>query len=379
VAFVSSAANLVSADTNQTVDVFVRDRRTGRTSRVSVSSTGAQANGGSYNPSISADGRYVAFESAATNLVSADTNGDFDVFIRDRHTGRTSRVSRSTAGAQANGGSTGGAVSADGRYVAFASDATNLTPADTNGLTDAFVRDLRRGTTTLVSVSGAGVQGDHGSGGAQISADGRYVTFWSYASNLVTDDGNVFSDVFLRDRLTGRTTLVSRALAGAAADEYSSSATISASGRYVAFWSFASNLVAGDTNNGGDIFLWDRLTQQTTRISVSNTGAQANDGSHRVAINATGRYIAFTSSASNLVPGDTNDVGDVFIRDRIASTTTRVSVSSTGTQANADSASNPIAISPGGHHVGFSSEASNLVRRDTNNADDAFLHSTTPR
>jgi Tol biopolymer transport system component len=189
-------------------------------------------------------------------------------------------------------------------------------------------------TTSRVSVSSAGAQGNDVSGYSAVSADGRYVGFASYASNLVPGDTNETSDVFVRDLWTGTTTRVSVTSTGAQADGLSSDPDLSADGRYVAFTSFAPDLVPGDTNTHGDLFVRDLWTGTTTRVSVSSTGEQANEQTYAGVLTPDGRYITFPSVASNLVPGDTNEAGDVFVRDLQAGTTTRVSVSSTGEQAN---------------------------------------------
>jgi Tol biopolymer transport system component len=233
----------------------VHDRLTGQTTRVSVASDGAQGNGDSECPSISADGRYVAFASLASNLVPGDTNGRMDIFVHDRLTGQTTRVSVASDGTEGNGDSGFPSISADGRYVAFASLASNLVPGDTNGTWDVFVHDRLTGQTTRVSVASGGAQGNGDSRFPSISADGRYVAFQSYASNLVPGDTNGVLDVFVHDRLTGQTTRVSVASDGTQGDSYSFGSSISADGRYVAFASYASNLVPGDTNGWADVFV----------------------------------------------------------------------------------------------------------------------------
>jgi hypothetical protein len=233
----------------------------GLTERVSVSSAGDQGNGDSYCPSIDADGRFVAFYSEASNLVPGDTNGKPDFFVHDRETGLTERVSVSSTGEQANGwpGSTTASISADGRYVAFSSWATNLVPGDTNGQMDVFLRDRLAGTTERVSVSSSGAQGNNESGGAAVSADGRFVEFGSYASNLAPGDANGKRDIFVRDRLTGLTERVSVSSFGDEGDDDSQYPTgISADGRFAVFDSLASNLVPGDTNGHVDVFVHDR-------------------------------------------------------------------------------------------------------------------------
>jgi Tol biopolymer transport system component len=225
------------------------------TVRVSVSSSDTQANSRSMSPAISADGRYVAFESYASNLVAGDTNDRRDVFVGDRVTGTTERVSVSSSGTQANSRSMSPAISADGRYVAFNSDARNLVAGDTNRAQDVFVHNRSTGTTRRVSKSSSGTQANQRSSTGGISADGRYVAFESWASNLVAGDTNDRSDVFVRDRATGTTQRVSVSSAGTQANQGSWDPAVSADGRYVAFGSYASNLVAGDTNDVGDVFL----------------------------------------------------------------------------------------------------------------------------
>jgi len=334
VAFYSHAANLVTGDTNNAADIFVHDRLDRETTRVSVSSAGEQANDYSYTPVISANGRFVAFHSLASNLVPDDTNNVFDVFVHDRQTGETTRVSVDSAGAQADFGSVFPVISVDGRFVAFASYASNLVAGDTNHAADVFVHDRQTGETTRVSVDSAGAQGDNYSYLPSISADGRFVAFYSAASNLVAGDTNHTVDVFVHDRLTGETTRVSIDSDGVQANSDSYLPSISADGRFVAFTSHASNLVAGDINYAPDIFVHDRLTGETTRVSVDSAGAQANASSEFPKISADGRFVAFYSSASNLVAGDTNDAVDIFVHDRLTGETTRVSVDSNGAQAN---------------------------------------------
>ena len=345
------------------------------TERVSVSSAGLEGNAYSTGHlSISADGRYVAFESDASNLVSDDTEGSRDIFVHDRQTGATERVSVSRVGGQGNGGSEGASMSADGRYVAFHSGASNLVLGDANRQMDVFVRDRQKGVTERVSVASDGTQGNLSSVCASISADGRFVAYASHASKLVPGDTNDVSDVFVHDRQTGVTERVSVSSAGTQGNgdclEWKP-ASISADGRFVAFGSYASNLVAGDTNRHSDIFVHDRHSGQTTRVSVSGTWAQGDEDSFWPSISADGRFVAFYSSATNLVPGDTNDMSDIFVRDRQKGVTERVSVSSTGDQGK-DISEAP-SISVDGRYVGFRSLASNLVPGDTNEMSDVYV------
>ena len=376
VAFVSDGTTLVSGDTNKASDVFMRDRVTGTTERVSVSSSGEQANGSSGQVGISADGRYVAFVSAATNLVARDTNHTYDVFVRNLKTDRTLRVSVSSTGAQANHSSFDPAISADGRVVAFDSAATRLVAGDTNQVRDVFVHNRATGRTERISVSSAGVQAlrrDSSSPG--VSADGRLVVFESGARNLVSGDRNHLDDIFVHNRVTGRTKPMSVSSTGWGL-QGGIVPTISGDGRFVAFDSASAHLVSGDTNRSEDVFVRDRATGTTRRVSVSSTGVQGNEGCGLSAISADGRFVAFASLASNLVAADTNEFGDVFVRDRVSGTTRRVSVSSPGGQAN-DHSDDPD-ISADGRFVGFWSSASNLVAGDTNGNPDIFLRGPLP-
>jgi len=371
VAFRSAADNLVSGDTNTAPDVFVRDRQTGATTRVSVASDGTQGNSESHGPAISSDGRYVAFYSYATNLVGGDTNTTYDVFVHDRQTGTTTRVSVASDGTQGNDYSDVPAISGDGRYVAFRSTATNLVSGDTNTIHDVFVHDRQTGTTTRVSVASDGTQGNDYSDVPALSHDGRYVAFDSFATNLVSSDTNTANDVFVHDRQTGVTTRVSLASDGTQGNNDSYSPAISGDGRYVAFDSAATNLVSGDTNTANDVFVHDRQTGVTTRVSVASDGTQGNSDSYRPAISSDGRYVAYSSDATNLVSGDTNAVSDVFVHDRQTGTTTRVSLTANNTQGNSHSYDS--AISGDGRYVAFSSQANNLASGDTNAAPDVFV------
>jgi len=374
VAFCTDASNLVQGDTNGTLDIFVRDRVNRTTARVSVGSTGVQGNSGSgsYGISISADGRFVAFESAANNLVSGDTNGASDVFVHDRATGITERISMDSSGLQANGASHYPSLSADARYVAFASSASNLVPGDNNGKWDVFVRDRLAGWTERVSTSTAGLEADRDSYKPEVSADGRCVAFVSSATNLIAGDTNAAQDVFLHDRLTGTTELVSVASSGGHADSTSSWPAVSDNGRYVAFWSSASNLVGGDTNGMDDVFLRDRRRGITLRVSVATGGSQSYGHCGFITISGDGGCIAFQSSASDLVSNDTNPVSDIFVRDVRAGTTERVSVSTAGSQVSGPAYS--ASISASGRYIAFLDVSSDLVSGDTNGYADMFIH-----
>ena len=372
VAFASLARNLVPGDTNLVEDVFVRDRSAGTTRRVSLGAGGTQANGASSMPSISDDGRYVAFMSDATNLVTGDTNHTTDIFVRDLVTGINQRVSAGSGGQQANGASSFPSLSRDGLHVAFLSAASNLVAGDTNGTFDVFVRDRLANVTQRISVGPGGVQGNDASLYPAVSGDGRFVAFISDATNLVSGDVNGSSDAFVRDRLNGTTRRVSVGAGGVEANRLTGNApSISADGRFVAFDSSASNLVPGDTNGIQDIFVRDLQAKTTTRVSVGAGGVEANGISISPTLSTDGRFVAFSSDATNLVNADTNGLHDVFVTDRLAGTTRRASVGPGGVQGNGPSFGT--AVSTDGAHVGFVSNATNLVAGDTNGEMDVFV------
>jgi Tol biopolymer transport system component len=367
----------MSGDTNSSGDVFVRDRLLGTTERVSVSSAGGESNNESLAPSISADGRYVAFESYATNLVPEDTNGEADIFLRDRLTGITELISVSSSGDHGNRESFYPAMSPDGRYIAFESDASNLVVGDKNNVADVFVRYRLTGTTELVSVNSSGAQGNSGSRFASISADGRYVAFYSTANNLVASDTNGYLDVFVRDRVAGVTERVSVSSIAEQGNAVSKSPSISGDGRYVAFVSDASNLVSGDTG-AEDVFVRDRLLGSTECVSIASSGIKGNKASmgfNGISISEDGRFVEFCSYATNLIDGDTNGDWDVYVRDRLLGTTERISVSSSGEQGDLQSYTESIgSISADGRFIAFQSEATNLVSGDTNRDADVFVN-----
>ena len=371
VAFESLASNLVPGDTNLRYDVFVRDLSNGSVERVSVDSSGQQGNGDSSYASISADGRFVSFASRSTNLVPGDTNNWQDTFVRDRLRGTTERVSLGTSGAQGNKDSYGGTLSLDGRYIAFMSLASNLVTPDYVSTLDCFVRDRVNGTTLRVSSGYSGGPGNLHSYWPVISADGRFVAFHSAASNITSTDFNGTVDVFVYDMASATNELVSRSSAGVQGDYASSFASISADGRFVAFHSIALNLVPGDTNMLQDVFVHDRSSGSTERLSTGAGGLEANADCGWVSLSADGRWASFESSAGNLVAGDTNGVVDVFLADRLNGTLERVSLAQDGAEANALSTGS--GVSSDGRFVVFGCSATNLVGADTNGVDDVFV------
>lgn len=372
VVFESIASNLVTGDTNGVSDIFVRDRQTNTTTRVSVDSSENQATGASYEPSISADGRYVVFSSDASNLVAGDGNVVSDIFLRDLVAGTTVRVSVATGGTQANGPSWAPTISADGKRIGFISAATNLVSGDTNGKSDVFVRNPAADATTRVSVSSTGVQADANSSSVSLSSDGRYAAFGSEAANLVAGDTHAWEDVFVRDTQTNTTTCLSVDPSGAPSDGPSDGVSISANGRFVAFASSATNLISGDTGYWEDVFIRDRLLNTTTRVSRGLAGATAGGSSYGPSISADARYIAFISTAPNLVSGDTAAYIDAFVYDRQKNATIRTSVGAGGVEANGSSFY--LALSGDGRFVAFDSLASNLTSNDTNGTTDVFVN-----
>ncbi len=389
VAFTSAADSLIAGDDNGDdsgyEDVFLVDVQTGALTLVSVAVDGAAGDGWSSGPALSADGRYLAYYSWASDLTLGDSNAVQDVFVYDRQYGTNERVSVSTLGAQANGRSGDGrlgvrpAISADGRVVAFHSQASNLVEGDTNRAADVFVRDRLTGETARVSVSTQGAQGSDDSVRPALSGDGRVIAFESRAKNLdlARPNPDGISQVYVHDRDSGRTDLISFGIDGLAGGAASSDATISADGRFVAFSSYAANLVPGDANGAAHIFVYDRQRNALERISVSSAGIPANRDARTPAISADGRYVAYASAASNLVNGDANGAVDIFVYDRLARRTSRVSLAVTapwtGVEADADSYGPP-ALSADGRFVAFVSAAANLADGDDNGMADVFIH-----
>ncbi len=324
VVFESDATNLVPADGNALRDVFVRDRLLGTTTRVSEAWSGGDATGESRYPSISEDGRWIAFTSDAPDLVIDDTNAAQDVFVFDRLTGQVSRVSMGWDGSEGNGDSRTPSISGDGRYVAFRSGATNLVSGPIDESTYIYVCDRQTGDNELVSVTWEGAEENGGSWYPHISADGRHVAFISNSTNLVAFDNNASNDVFMRDLDLGVTTMIGVNTDGEAGNGNTGGFGISADGRYAGVFSNATDLLppGEDTNAAQDAFVRDLDLGVTERVSVSSSGAQADAGGGPATIDGTGRYVAFHSESSNLVDGDDNVATDIFGRDRATGITT---------------------------------------------------------
>lgn len=393
VAFESAATNLSPVDADLNTDVYVHDRANGSVELASVDSSGIKGNGSSFAVTVSADGNRLAFASGADNLIAGDSNGAYDIFVRDRAAGTTHVVSLSTGGTLGNGFSIWPSISADGNSVAFTSFASNLVVGDVASVWDVFVHDTATNTTELVSQSSAGVPGNADSGfpfitsgysSGYISGDGRYVVFESHATNLVPGDTNGGPDVFLRDRQTSTTTRINVDPSGGQVASTSCTfvgvcmkPAISRDGRFVAFNSTSPEIVAGDTNGDDDVFVRDLLAGTTERVSVSSLGAQANNISFDPTLSSDGRFVCFSSDATNLVPGDTNIRYDIYVRDRLLGTTARVNVSTLGTES--DETSGQPAMSGDGSAVGFFSWGTTLIGGDTTGVGfvfDLFLNDT---
>jgi Tol biopolymer transport system component len=361
VAFQSDATNVVPGDTNGLSDVFVHDELTGVTSRVSVDSGGSELDELCVSPSISGDGRFVAF----AYVPNMDTS---QIFVHDRQSGATTLVSATPGGSPGNSHSFGPAISADGRYVAFLSGASDLVPGDSGTNPDCFVRDLQTGTTVIASRSSGGVQGNGSfmTAPVVISGDGRFVAFVSDSTNLVSGDTNARPDIFLRDLQAGTTV---RVVVGEAPGAGIIHPSISADGRWIAFDTNVA-LDPSDTNGSYDVYVADIQAGITTRVSLDSAGAQVSGNSRSASISADGRCVAFKSDSNVLVPGDANGVADVFVRDLVLNRTTRASISSAGFEGNA--VSEYPSISGDGTRVAFESLASDLVADDTNSKRDVF-------
>jgi Tol biopolymer transport system component len=364
VVFWSEATNLGDGDTDGIEDIHVYDRQTGTVELVSrAGANGAKGNNFSQEPTISADGRYVAFQSHASNLGDDDTDGVLDIHVYDRQTGTVELVSRAGAnGPKGDNNSFAPTISADGRYVAFLSFAANLGDGDTDTIADIHVYDRQTGTVELVSRAGAnGPKGDNNSFAPTISADGRYVAFLSFAANLGDGDTDGVLDIHVYDRQAGTVELVSRAGAnGPKGDNHSNEPAISADGRYVAFRSLAANLGDGDTDTTADIHVYDRQTGTVELVSRAGAnGPKGDNHSNEPAISVDGRYVAFQSHASNLGDGDTDGIEDIHVYDRQTGTVHLMSARADGTKGN--STSLYPAIAPDGTLLAFSSFATNLA------------------
>lgn len=371
IVFYSDAPEFVVGDTNGVSDVFVRDRLTGTTKRVSVATDGAQGNDWSSLGAISDDGKLIAFSSAASNLVLGDTNGKTDIFLHDLTTNVTTLVSTGFGATQADGSSQSPSISASGRFVAFQSTASNIVVGDTNNSTDIFVADTATGEITRANLSSSGAETTGGASSPSISADGRYVAFQSNSPDLVAGySGRV--NVYVRDRLTGTTEIISRIPGGGQANGESIGPVISGDGRYVGFTSFASDIVPGDTTQFEDVFVYDRQTGTTVLASVLNDGSQLDAQKARIHLSDDGKYASFSAYDQQNPDGSTTySRSSIYVRDMVQGITERLTYALDGSLVNGISSNR--GISGDGKHVTYTSSASNIVPSDLNGLTDVFV------
>jgi WD40 repeat protein len=378
VAFSSDDLHLVEGDTNGAVDIFVRDTSSGTTSRVSISSAGAQSNGSSREPRISGDGRFVVFSSDATNLVPGDTNGVTDVFLSDLASGSTTRVSLSSDGGQLDGPSDMPTVSDGGGLVAFRSSAAHAVAGDENGYGDIFVRDVEAGRTTLASAT-ADARANGPSRRPYLSGDGRFLAFASAASNLVADDTNGVFDVFVQDLGSGSITRESIGENGEPMTMESAWPALSRDGGVLGFLALVPGPEVCRDDPGGPrpcrmTFVRDRAAGTTLMVSRTTDGSPTNGDSFSVAISPDGGYVAFSSTATDIAGGASNGRRQVFLFKRADASVSLISVGTDGKPAGGDSGGP--AVGEEGRVVSFQSLASDLVRRDRNGRADIFTRTT---
>lgn len=366
IVFSSYANNLVPVDGNNTSDIFVYNKITKQIQLISNNEAGFAANGASTTPSVSADGRYIAYTTEATNLVTDSGPLCFgggkctNIILHDRYLHSNKHVNRNTLGLRIDASPyEAPAVSADGRFVAFQSK-SSISLGDENDTYDILIRDTVANVTRLVSVDDTGHTGDFESSEFSVNGDGRFVAFRT-ASKLLPGDADNTEDIFLRDIQMGTTSLVSVMQNGSSQpDKPAAQPSISKDGRYVAYAGWSDNIVPGDTNRSIDIFLRDVQAGTTKRVSVNSKGQQANFDSLHPDISSDGQYIVFSSVANNLIRFDPNQSQDVFIHYRDFGVTRLVSrVSYAGAPAMGGESHQP-AISGDGKSITFVSRATNL-------------------
>lgn len=379
VAFESYAQNWVydgPANQPNYADIFLRDLETDQTSKLTTGLVGGTANDKSFGPTLSFDGRYIVYDSYASNLVQGDTNGanpwavdGLDIFLYDQVLGTTQRVSLNYAGEQIMGNSAG-LISGDGRYIVFASDGPNVMSAtSTTNVSHFYIRDWQTGAIERITNPMDG--GDPGVLAISPSYDAQYIAYSADGGNIVPNDTNNALDIFLYNRQTGTTTLVSKSLSGSSGNGPSNQPQITPSGNYIVFMSFASDLVPGDTNNVEDIFLYETATGNIQRVSVSENGQEANGKNREPAICEGGRYVAWTSSATNLIAGDNNGFMDVYFYDVVKDEIRLASVDTNGFPA--DNNAHRSSLSPDCRYIAFASDADNIILNDTNGLRDIFM------
>ncbi len=378
VAFESRASNLHLGDLDTVSDILVKDLVTGVLHLVSASSAGQKGTGDSSRPSLSADGTWVAFISQSTNLHPMDGDADPDVYVKNWQTGVLILASVSATGSmKANGFNSTPSLSLDGTRVAFASRATNLDPADGDTQQDIYVKSLTGDERIwLASASSAGVKGNGESGSPSLSADGTVVAFHSFATNLHAKDTDPIRDVYVKDVEGGALTLASMSAEERKGDRTSWFPSLSSSGTKVAFYSDATTLFAGDTNNVTDVYVKDLGNGDIRLASISSDGRKGNDVSFDPSsvppgLSPDGKRVAFVSAATNLHPADSDSVRDILVRDLISGEVLLASTSSIGTKGN-DWSLIPT-LSTDGTRVAFVSNARNLDPADTDPGNDVYV------
>ena len=340
--------------------------------RVSVSSSGEESDDYSYKPSVSWDWKYTVYYSNATNLIEWDTNYEYDVFLYNKDTNETSLVSKSSAWIQSNAWSKNPHINWSGTYVVYHSDSNNLVTSDTNWKRDIFLFNIETQETNLVSKSSLGTQWNGFSNNAIINWDGKYIVYESTSSNLVVWDTNAKSDIFLYNRDTEETILISKSSTGVLWNNNSTNAFISWNGKYIVYESDSDNLVESDTNEKRDIFLYNIETQETTLINKSTSWIQANSYSYAPTISWDGKYIVYYSYATNLIEWSLNGFANIFLYNRETEETSLISKTSSGELW--DGYSYFPYISSDGKFITFYSYASNFVIWDTNSISDIFVY-----
>ena len=371
VAMVAAASNLVPGDTNGIADIFRVDLSTGLSERMNLGPAGVQSNGQCYFPRISTDGNFVVWNGGANNLVPGDTNGFEDVFLRDVVAGTTELVSVNNSGVQGNFSSQSATITRDGRYVAFWSAADNLWFTDTNGTGDIFLRDRLLNRTLAITILPSGTQANANSAQPFINGLGTKIAFRTTSNNLVAGDTNGVNDIMLADVGTNSVVRIGQP-AFSQSNGASSWPTLSENAQFVAFESEASNLVPNDTNGVKDIFVQNLSTGQITRVSVDSSGAQSNGLSETAWISNDGQHVVFSSLATNLVANDTNGHEDVFIHRLATGETSRVSTS-IAPLGNGNQISFYPCVSEDGQAAVFGSSASNMITGDSNGTPDVFM------
>ncbi|MDP2260745.1 MAG: FG-GAP-like repeat-containing protein, partial [Caulobacter sp.] len=369
--FHSDASNLVAGDTNGSTDVFIKDLLTGAVTRISTDALGGEGNFFSWQAKFSPDGTKVLFISWASDLVAGDTNGVGDVFIKDLVTGDITRVNTDALGGEANSQTYGASFSPDGTKVVFATSASNLVAGDTNGTTDVFIKDLTTGAVTRISTNAADGQSNAHSLNPVFSPDGTKVAFLSSSSDLVAGDTNSVYDIFIKDLTTGAIERVSLDSLGGQANGGSNEIVFSPDGARIAFSSSASNLVAGDTNGDQDIFIKDLISGAVTLVSADELGRLAHGDSYNPVFSPDGTRIMFHSNAGNLTPGDNSENDDIFIKDLVTGEVTRISRTLAGGSTTQDSSA--AVFSPDGTRVAFTSYDGAIIDGDTNGVEDVFI------